>query len=130
MVRPHLQLTFENILAHINTIYVLKTRQGAMGRHQRNLRLKVCITIFLLFCIPIIIHSRKLKKGIRSTCKTNPSQTSCRSCFFLISLAFQMYCISLYYFICFQGQMLYIAESDLILFQCYPSVMNLDDLTK
>lgn len=29
-----------------------------------------------------------------------------------------------------QGQMLYIAESDLMLFQCYPSVMNLDDLTK
>lgn len=26
--------------------------------------------------------------------------------------------------------MLYIAETDLILFQCYPSVMNLDDLTK
>lgn len=29
-----------------------------------------------------------------------------------------------------QGQMMYIAESELILFQCYPSVMNLDDLTK
>lgn len=41
-VRPHLQLTFENILAHINTIYVLKTRQGAMGLHERYLRLKVC----------------------------------------------------------------------------------------
>ncbi|KAG4075572.1 hypothetical protein HA402_003397 [Bradysia odoriphaga] len=67
-VRPHLQLNFENILAHINTIYVLKTKQGAMGLHERYLRLK--------------------------------------------------------------GQMLYIAESDLILFQCYPSVMNLDDLTK
>lgn len=40
-VRPHLQLTFENILAHINTIYVLKTRQGAMGRHERYLRIKV-----------------------------------------------------------------------------------------
>lgn len=41
-VRPHLQLTFDNILAHINTIYVLKTRQGAMGQHERYLRLKVC----------------------------------------------------------------------------------------
>lgn len=29
-----------------------------------------------------------------------------------------------------QGQMLFIEETDLILFQCYPSVMNLDDLTK
>lgn len=67
-IRPHLQLTFENVLAHINTIYVMQTRQGAMGKHERYLRLK--------------------------------------------------------------GQMMYIAESDRILFQCYPSVMNLDDLTK
>ncbi|GAB0092356.1 Guanylate cyclase [Sergentomyia squamirostris] len=67
-VRPHLDMTFENILAHINTIYVLKTKQGAMCERELYLRLK--------------------------------------------------------------GQMLYIPESDLILFQCYPSVMNLDDLTK
>jgi len=26
--------------------------------------------------------------------------------------------------------MMYIPETDRILFQCYPSVMNLDDLTK
>ncbi|XP_037921995.1 guanylate cyclase soluble subunit beta-1 isoform X2 [Hermetia illucens] len=67
-IRPHLQLTFENILAHINTIYVLQTRPGAMEKQERYLRLK--------------------------------------------------------------GQMLYIVESDLILFQCYPSVMNLNDLTE
>ncbi|XP_016951307.1 guanylate cyclase soluble subunit beta-1 [Drosophila biarmipes] len=69
-IRPHLELNFENILSHINTIYVLQTRQGAMSsRHeQRFLRLK--------------------------------------------------------------GQMMYISETDRILFQCYPSVMNLDDLTK
>lgn len=41
-IRPHLILTFENVLAHINTIYVLQTRQGAMGKHERYLRLKVC----------------------------------------------------------------------------------------
>ncbi|XP_058821896.1 guanylate cyclase soluble subunit beta-1 isoform X3 [Topomyia yanbarensis] len=67
-VRPHLQLSFGNILAHINTIYVLKTKAGVMSISERYLRLK--------------------------------------------------------------GQMMYIPESDLILFQCYPSVMNLDDLTK
>ncbi|XP_017462421.1 PREDICTED: guanylate cyclase soluble subunit beta-1-like, partial [Rhagoletis zephyria] len=39
-IRPHLQLSFENILSHINTIYVLQTRQGAMGKHERYLRLK------------------------------------------------------------------------------------------
>ncbi|KAL9894293.1 guanylate cyclase soluble subunit beta-1-like isoform 2-T5 [Glossina fuscipes fuscipes] len=67
-IRPHLQLTFENVLAHINTIYVLQTRQGAMGKHERYLRLK--------------------------------------------------------------GQMMYLPETERILFQCYPSVMNLDDLAK
>jgi len=29
-----------------------------------------------------------------------------------------------------QGQMLYVPETDLMLFLCYPSVVNLDDLTK
>ncbi|CAG9858572.1 unnamed protein product [Phyllotreta striolata] len=71
-VRPHLDLTFENILSHINTIYVLKTRTGVMQVNAppayRHLRLK--------------------------------------------------------------GQMLYVPESDLIVFLCYPSVVSLDDLTR
>lgn len=62
-IRPHLQLTFENILSHINTIYVLQTRQGAMSSRleQRFLRLKVslvsvcrynslCPTLHALLC--------------------------------------------------------------------------------
>lgn len=40
-VRPHIQLTFQNILAHINTIYVLKTRDGTMLTKDTFLRLKV-----------------------------------------------------------------------------------------
>ncbi|ETN67665.1 hypothetical protein AND_000513 [Anopheles darlingi] len=32
-VRPHLQLSFDNILAHINTIYVLKTKAGVMSKN-------------------------------------------------------------------------------------------------
>lgn len=71
-VRPHLELTFENILSHINTIYVLKTKPGVMKvdapPEYRYLRLK--------------------------------------------------------------GQMLYVPETDLVIFLCYPSVMNLDDLTR
>lgn len=71
-VRPHLQLTFENILSHINTIYVLKTKSGVMevnvAPEYRYLRLK--------------------------------------------------------------GQMFYVPETDFVIFLCYPSVMNLDDLTR
>lgn len=42
-VRPHVNLTFDNILAHINTIYVLKTKSGAIAG-QGYLRLKVSNT--------------------------------------------------------------------------------------
>ncbi|KRT86480.1 Adenylate and Guanylate cyclase, partial [Oryctes borbonicus] len=71
-VRPHLEFTFENILSHINTIYVLKTRPDVM-----------CVNT------PAEYRSLRLK-----------------------------------------GQMLYVPETDLVIFLCYPSVMNLDDLTR
>lgn len=71
-VRPHLELTFENILSHINTIYVLKTRPGVM----------------------------------------------------------QVNAPSEYRYLRLKGQMLYVPETDLVIFLCYPSVMNLDDLTR
>ncbi|KAJ9595190.1 hypothetical protein L9F63_013514, partial [Diploptera punctata] len=74
-VRPHLELTFENILSHINTVYVLKTKAGVMeAEHQDR--------------------------------------------------------ASEFSYLRLKGQMLYIPESDLVIFLCYPSVMNLDDLTR
>ncbi|KAF4526021.1 hypothetical protein B566_EDAN000814 [Ephemera danica] len=76
-VRPHLELNFENILSHINTVYVLKTKPGAYHRGPR-------------------------------AAAAEPEFNSLR----------------------LKGQMLYIAESELVVFLCYPSVMNLDDLTK
>ncbi|KAK6626335.1 Guanylate cyclase soluble subunit beta-1 [Polyplax serrata] len=71
-VRPHLELTFENILSHINTVYVLKTASGVM---------KVDV---------------------------EPEYSSLR----------------------LKGQMTYVEESDTVMFLCYPSVVNLDDLTR
>lgn len=72
LVRPHLELTFDNILAHINTIYVLKTRQGALDRITRDLRLKVCLPLFVersamqnktVYAIRFIIWLRGCCKG-------------------------------------------------------------------
>lgn len=44
-VRPHLDLTFNNILAHINTVYVLRSKEDVMvtgSTHEYSaLRLKV-----------------------------------------------------------------------------------------
>ncbi|CAF4951925.1 unnamed protein product [Pieris macdunnoughi] len=72
-VRPHLEMTFANVLAHINTVYVLKTKPEEMSvsDHHED------------------IASLRLK-----------------------------------------GQMLYIPETNVVVFQCYPSVTNLDDLTR
>lgn len=51
-VRPHLDITFENILSHINTVYVLKTKKGVMqveaSEEFSNLRLKVTTTSIYL----------------------------------------------------------------------------------
>lgn len=40
-VRPHIQLSFQTILAHISTIYVLKTKPGTMLEPEMFMRLKV-----------------------------------------------------------------------------------------
>lgn len=44
-IRPHIQLSFQAILSHISTIYVLKTRQDAMLEPDMFMRLKVCSRI-------------------------------------------------------------------------------------
>lgn len=57
-VRPHLELTFENILSHINTVYVLRTKKGVMqvdsSEEYSYLRLKVSI-FFRILELPKII---------------------------------------------------------------------------
>lgn len=73
VVRPHMELTFENILSHINTIYVLCALEG-------------------------------LDTGTRD--EQCPDQG----------------CLRL------KGQMIYLPETDLMLYVCSPSVLNLDDL--
>ncbi|XP_063866036.1 guanylate cyclase soluble subunit beta-1-like isoform X1 [Scylla paramamosain] len=73
IVRPHMDLTFENILSHINTIYVLRAYEG-------------------------------LTTAARD--ESSPEQR----------------CLRL------KGQMIYLPETDLMLFVCSPSVLNLDDL--
>ncbi|RXG68493.1 Guanylate cyclase soluble subunit beta-1, partial [Armadillidium vulgare] len=75
-VRPHMSFTFDNILSHINTIYVLRTKEGLIklrGQYNPDLSL----------------DQRTLR---------------------------------------LKGQMIYLPESDLVLFVCSPSVLGLDDL--
>ncbi|KAL0273326.1 UNVERIFIED_CONTAM: hypothetical protein PYX00_006019 [Menopon gallinae] len=71
-VRPHLDLTFENVLSHINTVYVLRTKPGVME------------------------------------VDVEPEYSTLR----------------------LKGEMLYVPEMDAVIFLCYPSVVNLDDLAR
>nr|XP_053655607.1 guanylate cyclase soluble subunit beta-1-like [Cherax quadricarinatus] len=75
VVRPHMELSFDNILSHINTIYVLRTKEGLISTRGDNRDL-------------------------------GPDQGCLR----------------------IQGQMIYLPETDIMLFVCSPSVLNLDDL--
>lgn len=71
MIRPHMDFTFNNVLAHINTVFVLRSKFGSFnenGKEFTRMRLK--------------------------------------------------------------GQMIYVPETDLVLFLCSPSVLNLDDLNR
>lgn len=42
-IRPHVQLSFQSILSHISTIYVLKTKPKVMLEPDMFMRLKVCV---------------------------------------------------------------------------------------
>ncbi|XP_071525071.1 guanylate cyclase soluble subunit beta-1 isoform X2 [Panulirus ornatus] len=75
VVRPHMELSFDNILSHINTIYVLRTREGIVSTRGDNR-----------------------------------------------DLGTDQGCLRL------KGQMIYLPETDLMLYVCSPSVLNLDDL--
>ncbi|XP_046394572.1 guanylate cyclase soluble subunit beta-1 [Ischnura elegans] len=100
MVRPHLDLTFEHVLSHIDTVFVLRTREGAIGRRRR--------------------AANGGGEGRTDASEEgqgpNGEVVGCE--------AQQPPSIRL------KGQMLFIPESDLIAFLCYPSVMNLDDLVR
>ncbi|XP_048589655.1 guanylate cyclase soluble subunit beta-1 [Nematostella vectensis] len=82
LIRPQLRFTYEAIIAHINTVFVLRTREG------------------------------KLSKPANNMCNKNGC---CKLCGDSLPLRLK-------------GQMVYIPESDNMIFLCSPSVGNLEDL--
>lgn len=79
MVRPHMDFEFNNILSHINTVYVLRTQAGVLDSDG------------------LYIHTNIAEQNDISRMRL-------------------------------KGQMIYVPESDMMLFLCSPSVTNLDDL--
>ena len=81
MIRPHMDFTFQTILSHINTIFVLCSNEGVL--------------------------QDSLSNGFQDIGNSMP-QKNMR----------------------LKGQMVYVPESDSMLFLCSPSVMNLEDLNR
>lgn len=79
MVRPHMKFDFDHIISHINTVYVLRTKEGIVGIADDN--------------------SNKIEHHDTSRMRL-------------------------------KGQMVYVPESDCLLFMCSPSVNSLDDLSR
>ena len=124
-VRPHMELSFENLLAHINTVYILVTKEKKMSdqddktvpslatwRHQEDgteiiqeasLRLKV-----------------KTNKHNNIRLKRRPVRIHIFFCFLFFSIIKNE----------MQGEMIHVQENGLMLFLGSPSVLNLEDLTR
>ncbi|XP_028400123.1 guanylate cyclase soluble subunit beta-1-like [Dendronephthya gigantea] len=83
-VRPQIEFTVDSVLAHINTVFVMKTRQGVLVVDEEN-----------------EVPGSPQRKGSNGEEYVN---------------------------LRLKGQMLYIEESDLVLYLCSPSVLDLDDL--
>ncbi|XP_078602354.1 guanylate cyclase soluble subunit beta-1-like [Branchiostoma floridae x Branchiostoma japonicum] len=81
MIRPHIKFAFNSITSHINTVFVLRTKEGLID----------------------------ISSGAVSRDKLIGNESSRMR---------------------LKGQMIYVEESDWMLFLCSPSVMNLDDLNR
>ena len=81
MVRPHMDFTFDHILSHINTVFVLRTKEGVLTNYVQD------------------DNFNKLEHHDTSRMRI-------------------------------KGQMVYVSESDCLLFMCSPSVSSLDDLSR
>lgn len=84
LVRPQIDFTLESVLAHINTVFVMKTKQGV------------------------------LEVDVSPKSPATPTRKESNG--------------EEYVNLRLKGQMIYMDESELVLFLCSPSVLDLDDL--
>ncbi|UYV65001.1 GUCY1B3, partial [Cordylochernes scorpioides] len=136
MVRPHMEFTFDNILAHINTVFVLCTKP--LDDNSKYFHLPH-LTKYLMLLVPSLQYC---SCGLEFT-----HHISLRIAYFLLFLFprhgeegwtsvwgdymstyvlchLMLWCPRLR----LKGQMLHAAEVDAMLFLCSPSVLSLEDL--
>lgn len=111
LIRPHMTFSFDSILAHINTVFVLKSHQGKIlcPRNDNNVNSH-------------INNSNDDNNNMDNfdnnfNCQTNNQSNQGHDSDFNEVVSLRL-----------KGQMVYIAESESMLFLCSPSLGNLDDL--
>lgn len=103
IIRPQMNFAFDSILAHINTVFVLKSRDGKIHNPA-------------IEKINSINHNNNNNNNVNiEIVEERSSQNQNGGCQDGLSLRLK-------------GQMVYIAESEKMLFLCSPSLGNLDDL--
>lgn len=99
LIRPQMNFSFDSILAHINTVFVLKSRDGKILNPESGNNNNINVN----------------KNGSNDFEYEENYQRQGSECNDGLSLRLK-------------GQMVYIAESERMLFLCSPSLGNLDDL--
>ena len=102
VVRPHIDMTFENITAHTNTVFVIRARDRIRLSPRRSVGNAQAAYQSYGFKLNIPTSS--------GMCEDNDITHRKR--------------------MCLKGQMLYVPEHDKIVFLCSPSVGNLEDLVE
>ncbi|KAL8593726.1 hypothetical protein ACOMHN_036270 [Nucella lapillus] len=116
MIRPIMDLDFTHILSHINTVYVIATKPGVLASSSSSTSTTTTTTTNGDAAdIRMTSSSSSTSSPLHQPHHTYQQQQSKDRDSSLMRL---------------KGQMIYVAESDSILFLCSPSVTSLDDMNR
>ena len=101
VVRPHIELNFENILAHTNAVFIVRARDRIRLSPRRSVG-----------NAQAAFQGSGFRLNLPTTSGSDENDITHRKR------------------MCLKGQMLYVSESDKIVFLCSPSVGNLEDLVE
>ena len=115
LIRPKMDLTFQDILHHINTVFVVTSKHGLELNRQTS-EGKSQVTL------PVVKQPKK--SAISQICQTNLLSTASVCMPKIVSHSAKGCQIRL------KGQMIYLPKVDCILFLCSPRVGSLEELEK
>ena len=108
MVRPHMEFTFDNILSHVNTVYVLVSHPTDNGQEKQQQRQQQPQ------------QAQQQQSQQQQPQQQPPQQPRCQ----------QQPSLDDQYQLRLKGEMAWVPEADCILFLCSPAAVALDDLSR